>query len=100
MITFKIPGKTFLFGEYLATQGGSSLIFTSSPCFEFVITENNSAIQGIFPFHADSPVGQLYTPNQDILKNRKFTLNNPYQRGGLGASTAEYLGLYQYLLYL
>lgn len=31
---FKIPGKTFMFGEYLALSGGPSLIVTTTPEFQ------------------------------------------------------------------
>ncbi len=94
MKTIEIPGKTFLFGEYLATQGGSSLVFTSKPLF--ALTGQQTPLSVPCPFHPDSPAGKLFKCHQDVLQHHEFSFINPYQHGGLGASTAEFLGLYQY----
>lgn len=98
MKQFDVPGKTFLFGEYIATQGGPSLVFTSRPCFKLVVEEKQNTAP--LPFHPQSPAGLLYLDNIELLSPYQFSFNNPYQLGGLGASTAEFLGLYQFILCL
>lgn len=89
--SIKIPGKTFLFGEYIATKGGASLIFTSQPLFELKVELASCASS---PFHPESPAGKFYQKYQTALEPFHFDFINPYQLGGLGASTAEFLSLY------
>ncbi len=90
----KIPGKTFLVGEYVATTNGPSLIFTSEPKFSFTGTVTSSIQEA--PFHPDSPAGKFYQLYETELQNHSFKFSNPYNKGGLGASTAEFLALYLY----
>ena len=35
MITWKIPAKTFLVGEYAALTGACAIVLTTKPCFSF-----------------------------------------------------------------
>lgn len=90
-----VPGKTFLTGEYIALQGEPSLIFSSQPMFELSVSFVTDAEQAAFPFHPDSPAGCWFEKYKMILGRFDFTFNNPYQVGGLGASSAEFLALYR-----
>lgn len=96
-IKIEIPGKTFVVGEYTATQGGPSLIFTSQPLFKLSILNKNDETQPGGPFHPHSPAGKLYKKYQSLLDAYQFTFFNPYHFGGLGASTAEFLSLYYFI---
>lgn len=87
------PGKTFLLGEYCVLTGGPSLIVTHAPCFSLTVTESESPLlEGI---HPNSPAGLLYMAHQDLLKHYHIAFTDPYNSiGGLGASSAEFLSLY------
>ncbi|ARG96637.1 mevalonate kinase family protein [Legionella micdadei] len=86
---WRIPAKTFLLGEYAAIAGASAIILTTSPCFELSLTEDN-LMQGI---HPDSPAGQWWAHHR--LLSQGVTWRDPYQgKGGLGASSAQFLGVY------
>lgn len=73
----RIPGKTFLVGEYAVLVGGNALGLATEPYF----IENASLVA----VHAESAVG-LYTKATTI-----GALENPYQQGGFGLSTAEFI---------
>lgn len=84
-----IPAKTFLIGEYLALHGGPAILLNTQPCFEMSLSVNNKLV-GI---DANSPAAKLWHEN----KNLGIGLNwfDPYQGiGGLGASSAQFLGAY------
>lgn len=89
----RIPGKTFLVGEYIALEGGATLIFTSEPYFKLTTAPEKHCPS---PFHPDSPAGQWLDAHPELASNVRFQFINPYQRGGLGASTAEFLAVYEY----
>jgi mevalonate kinase len=85
---WQIPAKTFLLGEYAALLGASSLIVTTTPCFKLSLT-NKPELIGI---HKDSPAGRFW---QQLNSAQGLHFHDPYQgRGGLGASSAEFLGAY------
>lgn len=84
-----IPAKTFLIGEYVALHGGPALVLTTAPCFEVILTE----IPGLHGLHQQSPAGRWWL-NQSI-KTHGLAWYDPYQGlGGLGASSAQFLGAY------
>lgn len=84
-----IPAKTFFLGEYVAMTGGSAILLTTTPCFEVTLTDEPT-LQGI---HPESPAGRLW--NSFGIVNKGLSLQDPYQgRGGLGASTAQFIGAY------
>ncbi|MFA5959547.1 MAG: hypothetical protein WC785_03450 [Tatlockia sp.] len=84
-----IPAKTFLVGEYAAVAGEPAILLTTSPCFELSFTENNT-MQGI---HPDSPAGQWWSHHR--IDSCGLHWEDPYQGlGGLGASSAQFLGAY------
>lgn len=79
------PGKTFLVGEYLALRGGPSLLAATAP--RFVL---DTAGSGGAPFHPQSPAGALVSAH--LVDTREWAFFDPHEsRGGLGASTAQYL---------
>ena len=84
-----IPAKTFLLGEYAALAGGPAIVLTTSPCFELTLSDT-PGLQGI---HPASPAGQYWARGSHVSKGLHW--HDPYQgRGGLGASSAQFLGAY------
>ncbi len=92
---WRIPAKTFLLGEYSAVAGASAIMLTTSPCFELLLLQDHSSLQGI---HPDSPAGKWWM-QQSIPHGLLW--HDPYQGcGGLGASSAQFLGTYLASCYL
>jgi len=87
-MTWTIPAKTFLLGEYAALQDGPAIVLTTTPCFEVGLSKEQEAPV----IHPDSPAG-LFWKNANI--DSQLTWHDPYQGiGGLGASSAQFLGAY------
>lgn len=85
-----IPAKTFLIGEYVALQGGPALVITTDPCFELSIDKGSAFCN----FPINSPAYNLWKENLSIY-NYTFTWHDPYSGlGGMGASSAQFLGAY------
>lgn len=82
----KIPGKTFLAGEYAVLAGGSCLSLATNPCFMI------SPVSDGILFHPESPAGLYLKKNS--LENFAHHFFNPYGTGGFGASTAEFIFSY------
>lgn len=92
---WQIPAKTFLLGEYAALQNLGALILTTTPCFELTLT-HHAELQGI---HPDSPAGRWW--RQANHQNHGLRWYDPFnQRGGMGASSAQFVGAYQAAAYL
>jgi mevalonate kinase len=86
-----IPGKTFLIGEYAALANQSAILLTTSPHFELKLT-NNPGLNGI---HPDSPAG-IWWRQCEALSNFGVDWQDPYQGvGGMGASSAQFIAVYQ-----
>lgn len=86
---WQIPAKTFLLGEYAALTGASAILLATTPCFELTLDNQN----GSNDIHPDSPAG-LWWQQQD-LPQIELSWSDPYQgRGGLGASSAQFLASY------
>lgn len=84
-----IPAKTFLLGEYVAIAEGPAIIITTNPCFELQVT-NQEELTGI---HQDSPAGLWWQKTPHPHQGLSWT--DPYNgRGGLGASSAQFLASY------
>lgn len=82
-------------GEYGALLGGPVLVFCNQPCFELTITSGNFCLEGI---HTESPAGKLILKFQDLFFSKKIQFTDPYcGLGGLGASTAQFLGIYAFI---
>lgn len=92
---WSIPAKTFFLGEYAAIAGAPAIILTTSPCFEVTLVDE-LGLQGI---HPDSPAGRLWAQH-DHMDNGLLWQDPYHGRGGLGASSAQFLGAWfasQYL---
>ena len=88
-MTWHIPAKTFLLGEYAAVAGASAIVLTTSPCFRI---EPVTDCQGAEAFHPDSPAGR-WLARYDGLSASDLSWHDPWAgRGGLGASSAQFLG--------
>ena len=89
-----IPAKTFLVGEYVATRGGPALLLTTTPAFELSLTPQ----PGVSGVHPDAPAAHFW---QRAPRGSGLLWHDPYQGlGGLGASSAQYLGAYAAAGYL
>ncbi|OGV26206.1 MAG: hypothetical protein A3F18_05805 [Legionellales bacterium RIFCSPHIGHO2_12_FULL_37_14] len=85
----KIPGKTFLVGEYAALLGMPAILLLTKPFFQ-IATKPQEGLEGI---HPDSPAGIYW--RQHGLKNQGLIFTDPYNGiGGMGASSAQFLGAY------
>lgn len=90
-----IPAKTFLVGEYAALAGESALVLTSSPDFTVELT-TNEYLEGINPL---SPAGVFWSEQRHPRHGLKW--HDPYRGiGGLGASSAQFIGAYYASCYL
>ncbi|MDI9819880.1 MULTISPECIES: hypothetical protein [unclassified Legionella] len=89
IMNWQIPAKTFLLGEYAAIAGASAIIVTTSPCFEISLTADGI----LHNIHPDSPAGQWWRHHR--LFSQGLYWQDPYQgKGGLGASSAQFIGAY------
>ncbi|MGQ3892003.1 hypothetical protein [Legionella sp. CNM-4043-24] len=83
---WRIPAKTFLLGEYAAVAGAGAIVLTTAPCFELSLTSGDypSAI------HPESPAGRWWSR---CRHPQGLLWRDPYAgQGGLGASSAQFLG--------
>lgn len=89
---WQIPAKTFLLGEYAALAENSAIVLTTTPYFELSLTLHKE-LTGIHPL---SPAGLWWGS-----ENKGLSWYDPYQGlGGLGASSAQFLGCYLARCYL
>lgn len=90
--SIKIPGKTFLFGEYSALSGGNAVLLPTNPGFEIRFIK--SEYPSVNPFHQLSPAGRFFQYHIDFFSTWHIQFVDHYhERGGFGASTAQFLGL-------
>ena len=95
-LKFKVPGKTFLAGEYLVLHEGPALVLLTEPRFELRVTRG---LGGLGDIHVDSPAGQLFKKYEKDFEGYQFNFVDPYNgKGGFGASTAQFLSLYSFRL--
>jgi mevalonate kinase len=89
-MNWSIPAKTFLLGEYVALSGGPAIILTTTPCFEVGLSSDSHVSKAMI--HPDSPAGRFWATTGI---NLHLTWYDPYDGiGGLGASSAQFLGAY------
>lgn len=88
-VNFKIPGKTFLLGEYAAVFGGPSLVLTTNPSFEIFFRQGT----GDHPFHPESPAGLFIKSQPLFFQHWDIGFGDPYKSGGFGASTAQFIAV-------
>ena len=87
MTSFFIPSKTFLVGEYLALKGGPAILALTNPTFS--IDESKH-------LHPDCMAARYWFSKTQ--KKCDWGLKDPYfGKGGLGASSAEFLLAYYQL---
>ena len=92
---WQIPAKTFLLGEYAAIAGMSAIVLTTAPCFKMALVSSNEKTS----IHPDSPAGRWWANYPQFSKNLAWF--DPYfGQGGLGASSAQFLGAYLASCYL
>jgi mevalonate kinase len=83
----QVPAKTFLIGEYVAMFGGPALLSLTHACF---------SIDTSARLHKECPASRFWL--SETGKACDWGLQDPYQgRGGLGASSAEFLLAYRQL---
>lgn len=87
-MNWMVPAKTFLLGEYVAVRGGPAILLTTTPCFKIRKIAKRS-LKGI---HPESPAGQYWAASH---AGYGLEFIDPYSgTGGLGASSAQFLGAY------
>jgi mevalonate kinase len=90
-----IPAKTFLLGEYAALIGAPAIVLTTTPCFEVALSLN----PGLHNIHSESPAGRWWLAHGD--KDKGLEWSDPYHGlGGMGASSAQFIGAYLASMYL
>ena len=90
-----IPAKTFLLGEYAALAGAPGIVLTTKPCFELTLSKQ-VGLEGI---HPESPAGRWWRKQGEVAFGLQWF--DPYLgRGGMGASSAQFLGTYLATEYL
>jgi mevalonate kinase len=95
MVTWEFPAKTFLLGEYAALADLGAILLTTTPGFKMTLT-NAPGLSGI---HPDSPAGQWW--QRAGMDAHGLLWEDPFLPiGGLGASTAQFLGAYYAVAYL
>lgn len=89
MKTWVIPAKTFLLGEYAALADKGAIVLTTEPCFKVTLT----ATKGLDGIHPDSPAGRWW--RKAGHEHCGLHWHDPFNhRGGMGASSAQFLGAY------
>lgn len=87
-MNWKIPAKTFLLGEYAALIGQPAILLTTTPYFELSVLPTPE-LQGI---HSESPAGRFW---KHTGLSQGLGWQDPYLGvGGMGASSAQFLGAY------
>lgn len=95
MTTYSVPAKTFLVGEYVALDGGPSIILNTSPRFELVLEPadlGGSVAPASSLFVGSSPAGRYLAKNPDAFDGQEAKFVDPFEgKGGLGASSAQFV---------
>lgn len=87
-----VPGKTFFLGEYLALDGGPSIVVSTRPRFVLRAEPRfNPSDKQTLPFNEMSPAGRYFERHRDDLSKWRLKFEDPHAgRGGLGASSAQW----------
>ncbi|RYZ70795.1 MAG: hypothetical protein EOP05_12785, partial [Proteobacteria bacterium] len=89
-----VPGKTFLLGEHVATDGGPSILVSTNPRFD-LFTNSRKSLQGsapAHPFNEHSPAGKFFDRHAKDLEEFSFEFKDEHVgKGGLGASSAQFI---------
>lgn len=86
------PGKTFFLGEYLALDGGPSIVVSTRPRFVLRAEPRfNPSEKPTLPFNEMSPAGRYFERHKSDLSKWRLSFEDPHAgRGGLGASSAQW----------
>lgn len=86
---WRIPAKTFLLGEYAALSGASAMLLATEPSFELKVAD----CPGLQGMNAESPAARYWKEHGE--KAIGLVWDDPYRGcGGLGASSAQFIGVY------
>lgn len=86
-MSFSVPSKTFLLGEYSVLFGNPAILINTPP--RFYLAETGIPLKNISP---ESPAGKLYQDHVDFFSKKEYCFVDPYAgRGGFGASTAQFV---------
>lgn len=107
-LIFSAPGKTFLAGEYLALDGGMTLLAMTEPRFELrvsAVARSGAGLRKAGPgsgrrdgIPAGSPADRLIARHEEFFSRLDLAFHDPHAgQGGWGASTAQYLTLFALL---
>ncbi len=95
MLLIEIPSKSFLVGEYAVLGGSPCLLYLGSPCFKM----DSKKIFGegkLVGIPKGSPAEKYFSTHKQKFYGQEISFIDPYKgAGGLGASTAQFLGLYK-----
>lgn len=104
----RIPGKTFVFGEYAVLHHGEAVVAAHAPFFELDAVQGDgedlSKMHSEKPvykkfnelFHPASPAGILIQENEP-LHGFYGRMISPYTQGGFGTSSAEFIAVHKIL---
>ncbi|MDR2724163.1 MAG: hypothetical protein LBB25_03095 [Holosporaceae bacterium] len=91
-----VGSKTFLVGEYSVLFGGSAIILVTLPEFKLQVTKGKTNLKGI---DQESPAYCFYELHDFCNFSMEFV--DPHKKsGGFGASSAQFVMLYQLCLKL
>ncbi len=95
-IIFSLPAKTFLVGEYAVADGGAAVVLATEPRFKISLAAKNLSREARWQGFGEAGPGYKY-----LLANRALFrefdvefIRPPGVVGGIGASSAEYAGVY------
>jgi mevalonate kinase len=92
--TYSVPAKTFLVGEYVALDGGPSILLNTEPRFELVLQAANLGGPSVAApaFANASPAGRYLAKHPDCFDGQEAEFRDPFVgKGGLGASSAQFI---------
>lgn len=107
-LSLSVAGKTFFVGEYLALDGGPSILVTTAPRFELRLRETPNGGESEaavadghmtkLPFAHESPAGRYFKKHHPSFRGYQLEFRDPHSgKGGLGASTAQFASLYAFV---
>ena len=92
VLRLSVPSKSFFLGEYLALEGGPTLLAATLPRFELAVLPGSGAVRGVEPA---SPAGRLITAQIGTFGSLDVEFLDPHAgEGGWGASAAQFLMCY------
>ena len=92
-LRLSVPSKTFLLGEYAVLHQHPALVINTKPYFSLTIKKGNAELINI---SEASPAAKFFDDEIETFKHYKIEFHDPYLgRGGFGASSAQFMMLYQ-----